>query len=215
MTAPEIYKKYKIIPFLQTHMYRVSAVALYICQHAKEKVPTENIVSACLLHDLGNILKFDFTLFPKEFEPEGVLYWQEVREDFARKYGENVDEATYAIAKEIGVNGKTFECLQSIGFSKICTNAKIADFSLEVPSYSDMRVSPFGVTSLLERLEEAHKRYKNRKHAIGDENIYEKNRACIQQMEKDIFSKTIITPESVIEDNVYPLLESLKKFEIV
>ncbi len=196
-------------------MYRVSAVALYICQHAKEEVPTENIVSACLVHDMGNILKFDFSLFPKVFEPEGIPYWQAVRADFEKKYGPHEDDATYAIAREIGVSEKTYACLKSIGFAKICINAAFSDFSSQVPSYADMRVSPNGIVSIQGRLEEAHERYKNRRHALGDIEAYEKNRACIPQLEQAIFSKTRITPESITPENVYSLLDGLKHFKIV
>ncbi|MDD5050841.1 MAG: HD domain-containing protein [Candidatus Pacebacteria bacterium] len=213
-TISEIYTKYKIVPFLQMHMYRVAGVALYICQHAKEKVLTDNIVSACLLHDMGNILKFDFTIFPEVFEPEGISYWQKVRDEFL-KYGKDENEATHAIAKEIGVSEKTYEYIVSVGFSKIAENFASNDLGKQIPTYADMRVSPHGVVSMEERLAEGHKRYKNRKHAIGTGDVFEKNRKAFYDIEKNIFSKTSLAPESITSEVIHPLLEDLKNFKII
>ncbi|MDD5357495.1 MAG: HD domain-containing protein [Candidatus Pacebacteria bacterium] len=215
MEISAIYKKYKIIPFLQIHMYRVAGVALYICQNLKEKIPTGNVISACLLHDMGNILKFDFTIFPEVFEPEGISYWQKVKTEFSQKYGEDEHTATLAIAKEIGVSQKTYEYLLSIGFSKIAQTFASSDLGKYIPTYADMRVSPHGVVSIEERLAEGHKRYANSKRPFVGKEFFEENKARLYEMEKDIFSKTTIAPESITPEAIYPLLGDLKNFNIV
>ena len=71
MTILEIYEKYKIMPQLRTHMLRVAAVGKIVCDAVNEKVKqnrgefvnTKNVVTACLLHDMGNIIKFDLNYF--------------------------------------------------------------------------------------------------------------------------------------------------------
>ncbi len=55
MSIGTIYKKYKIMPQLQEHMFRVAAVALLICENFEDSLPKEDIVTACLLHDMGKI----------------------------------------------------------------------------------------------------------------------------------------------------------------
>lgn len=198
------------------HMYRVAGVALYICRNAKEKTDTENIVSACLLHDMGNILKSDFSFFPEVWKEKGIPYWQGVKEDFQKRYGKNEDDATYAIAKEIGVSEKTYEYILSLGFSKMCAILGSGDLSKEITAYSDARVYPYGVVSVDERLRDGKKRYANSKHhAIANRDMFEKNCACLYEMEKDIFGRTTITPESINSENINPLLEELRKFKIV
>ena len=57
MNIQEIYTKYKIMPSLQLHQYRVAGVAMYLCERVKMKIDTDNIIAACLLHDMGNIIK--------------------------------------------------------------------------------------------------------------------------------------------------------------
>ena len=65
MTILEIYEKYKIMPQLQEHQLRVASVAKTICDHLLVPVHTDHVVSVCLLHDMGNILKFDLQKFPQ------------------------------------------------------------------------------------------------------------------------------------------------------
>ena len=82
MKISEIYRKYRIPPQLQLHQLRVASIAKYICDNLKVPVDIEEVVSADLLHDMGNIIKFDLSLFPEYLEPEGLEYWQGVKNDF-------------------------------------------------------------------------------------------------------------------------------------
>jgi len=65
-TITEIYEHYNIPPWLQEHMLRVSAVSSIICDQLGDKVRKHEVVSACLLHDMGNIIKFDFDSSQKQ-----------------------------------------------------------------------------------------------------------------------------------------------------
>ena len=75
VTIQEIYTHYQIMPVLQQHMLRVAGVTDLICQLAGDKVDSHNVVIAALLHDSGNIIKFDLQRFPHFLEPEGLDYW--------------------------------------------------------------------------------------------------------------------------------------------
>ena len=66
MKIKDIYSKYNIPPNLQLHMFRVAAFADILCDnHKKVDFDKEIIIKSCLLHDLGNIIKFDFDNFPE------------------------------------------------------------------------------------------------------------------------------------------------------
>lgn len=69
-TISQIYDRYQVLPALQLHMLRVAAVAQLICSSHHRALPTDHIISCCLLHDIGNILKFDLTYYPEFLEPE-------------------------------------------------------------------------------------------------------------------------------------------------
>src|SRR5436305_1624080 len=106
----EIYEKYKIMPNLQLHQLRVAAVAKKISDNLVTQVDKAAVVEACLLHDMGNIIKFNLSKspqFPSFLEPEGLKYWQAVKDDYLQKYQtEDEHQATLAIAKEIGASAK-------------------------------------------------------------------------------------------------------------
>ena len=72
----EIYKEHNVMPNLQEHMLRVAAVASLICDNCTEKLNKEDIITACLLHDIGNIVQFQLSYFPEFNKPQGIEYWQ-------------------------------------------------------------------------------------------------------------------------------------------
>jgi len=81
MNIIQVYAKYQIMPELARHQLRVAGVAQTIVQACQERLDEDSIVTACLLHDMGNILKFDLTRFPEFLQPEGLDYWQQVQLD--------------------------------------------------------------------------------------------------------------------------------------
>lgn len=115
MTIQDLYEKYHIMPNLKLHQLRVAAVAQTICESFDILVDTETVVQACLLHDMGNIVKSDFSVFPDSFYmPEGKVYWQKIKEEYVTKYGTNDHHATIEIVQELGVSEKVIECIDGI-----------------------------------------------------------------------------------------------------
>ena len=141
----EIYKKYKIMPSLQLHQLRVAAVAKLVGENMNVEINLDGLIKACLLHDMGNIIKFKLDLFPEFLKPEGLSYWEDVKQEFVYKYGNDEHTATYKIAEEIGLNSREMEILKSIGFSKAIENLEHDDYTRKIACYSDHRVSPNGI----------------------------------------------------------------------
>lgn len=211
MTIAEIYQAYQIMPNLQQHMFRVTGVAEQVCQHLQAHVERENILRACLLHDMGNIIKFDLQYFPEFLEPEGLEYWQQVKDEFIQKYGKNPHHATIAIVTELGASDRIKELIDAVGFNLAKKNFESDDFSRKVCAYADMRVAPHGVVSLSERLEDGRKRYE----AKGDHNTFSYVMgAFLKKIEKQLFEKMDIGPEDVTEKSVTPLTEKYPALEL-
>ena len=78
MKISEIYEKYKIMPQLQEHMLRVTAVASLIAGKFGKKLDKRTIITATLLHDLGNMAKIKLGTFPEFVQLLGVDYWEKV-----------------------------------------------------------------------------------------------------------------------------------------
>lgn len=105
MTIQQIYDEYKIPPFLQLHQLRVAAVAKMLCDAGLDVVQERDMIKTCLVHDMGNIIKFDMDMFYESWDPEGTAYWNGVKDDFKRRYGGDEMRATLNIIEELGLNG--------------------------------------------------------------------------------------------------------------
>lgn len=213
MVISEIYKKYKIPPNLQLHQLRVAAVASLICHGFIEELNTKAIITACLLHDMGNILKFDFNAFPEFTKPEGVEYWESVKKEFKSKYGEDEHVATVEIIKEIGAGNDIVALVGSMGFASAQGNYSVDDYTRKICAYCDMRVAPNSVATLDSRLSEAKNRYVYQRKR-WTETEFEFNSGFWHQIEGQIFEKCNISPEEINDESANPLTEVLKSFEI-
>lgn len=215
MKASEIYTQYKISPFLQLHQLRVAAVSKMIADHFEGALDTRALVIAALFHDMGNILKSDFSVFPASCEPEGIPYWEKVRVDFARRYGPDEHHATIAIAHELHLPLQAVQYIEGVGFSKLELTRDTLSYEQKIVEYADCRVAPQGVRSLDERFTEAYGRYLNKPGAV--ESDPERYRAVVEaahEVERQIFAKTSIKPEDVTEEKIQPLIEELRDFKI-
>lgn len=210
-TISEIYKEYKIFPRLEAHMLRVAAVASMICDHIDEPLDKNLIVTTCLMHDLGNIIKSKFEYF-SDFSTTELQYWNGVKEDFIKKYGQNEHHANLAIIREIGMPQTVVDLADQFHFSLTCVRKDGGDMYAKIATYSDHRVAPNGVVSYLDRVEEAKKRYENTPDF--QEGTRQRLVSCGLEVEKQIFSKCKIKPEDINDKTVAPIIKKLRDFVI-
>ena len=198
---------------LSEHMLRVAAVASLICDNFNESLPKEEIISACLLHDMGNIIKFKLDYFPEFNKPEGLEYWQNVQSEYIQKYGDNEHEAIIKIMKELDLSKNIIELADSNQFSLLCRQRDAEDMSVKIIHYADSRVGPYGVLSYSERMDDAKKRYENHKNLVHEE---ERLRliTCGEDMEKQIFTKCKIKPGDINDETVKSIILELRNFVI-
>jgi HD superfamily phosphodiesterase len=217
MKISDIYKKYDIIPSLQLHHYRVTAVAHMICDNwiRENKPDFKDIITACLLHDIGNIIKFNLDAFPKLLQPKGKKYWQKVKNQFIKKYGKNEHEATHLIAKEIGISTRAMELIHSVGFSKSVENYKTKDYSKKICAYSDQRVAPFGIITLKERMLEGRKRFRLNKGPICGKDPFNLYASKLAKIEQQIFRNTSIKPSDITDKSSQKIIKTLSHFQII
>lgn len=214
MKIQKIYDKYKIMPNLQEHQLRVTAVASIICDNFQKPIDKKSIISACLLHDIGNIVKSDLQRFPEFLKPKGLKYWERVKSKFIEKYGNDDHLATYKIIEEVGVNQKTIKIVKAFGFSKGDKTYKINDFNIKIAVHSDHRVSPYGITSLKERFTEARKRYVDVPNPKLSAKEFDQLVVVWSKIEKQVFYHCKISPVDINDKNVTPLISKFRNFEI-
>ncbi len=242
MKILDIYKQYKIMPQQAEHMLRVAGVARIICENisspssyastvakamadkkaSKDRHPpfwkrggeqdSRDIIIACFLHDMGNIIKFDFSQTKKLINQDIDLdYWRGVQKEFREKYGSDEHIAHLQIARELGVSERVVELIGAISFLGAPKNAREEDLGKKICQYADDRVSPFGVVSLEERLLDLRSRYTNHSGQTPDREAFEN---ALRQMEQQIFKHSKIKPEEITEMKAQEQVVELKNFEI-
>ncbi len=233
MEIMEIYEKYNVMPNLQEHMLRVAAVGKIICDEINKSnenkivggiegrniVDTQSVVTACLLHDMGNIIKFDLNYFPEFLEPQGLEYWQNVQNEYFEKYGKDEHVATLEIAKEVLENNKdkenVLEIISAIGFGKSIKNAQAeTKMEFKIAQYCDQRVGPHGVLSLEDRIADGRKRYAEKMSKSINGREFENLAQALKNIEGQIFAKTSIISSSISDQTTNLEIEYLKKWEI-
>lgn len=169
------------------------------------------MVLACLLHDIGNIVKFDFAVFPETTAEKGLEYWQKIKAETIKKYGKDSHTATHNMLKELGVLERVLELVNSIGFSQAKENMESQDFAKKICAYADMRVLPRGVGSLEERMADLRVRYKNHPEGAKNREVFEES---LREIEKQIFLYCKLKTEEITEEKVKQELGRLKNWEI-
>ncbi len=225
MTILEVYEKYKVMPQLREHQFRVAGVASVIIDNLLPITDKEEVVAACLLHDIGNIIKFDLSK-SKNLLSRGagsgfagnvdldLDYWQKVKDEFVEKYGEDEHVASVAIAKELGVSNRVLELVDCVGFEQAEGNLKSGDLGKQICAYADMRVMPKGVRSMEERFADLRVRYAHRNNEWGGPDKRYTFERSLREIEKQIFKKCKITPGDITEETVQSVMLELKNFEI-
>lgn len=218
-TAGDIYQQYKIMPNLQLHQLRVAAVGKIVCDNfnppAGTHINAQDIVLACLFHDMGNILKFDLTVFPEALEPEGLAYWESVKKEFEEKYGKEQHSASKAIGREIGLPQSVLDIIESIRFSNLEEILAEPSFERKITEYSDCRVAPYGITSVRERFLDGRKRYiRHFPNAAENDEHYNALTRAGYEIEKRIFQHMPLSPEDINDESAAPHIEALRSYPV-
>ena len=213
-TILDVYQTYHIPANLQEHMLRVASVAAMLAD-AVVGVNKHDVVLACLLHDLGNILKInmDNYLFPEALEPEGLEYWKDIQSQVRQQYGSDVHKATLVMVQELEVGKRVEELVGAIGFLQAVGNAASTDVDRKICSYADMRVVPAGVVSLGDRFLDLRKRYRE-KQKLGSEAAVEIFEESLRKIEQQLFNHALIAPSAITEAAVQGLLPTLRAFAV-
>lgn len=202
------------MPTLQLHQLRVAAVGQILCDSIPDFKDTKEVVTTCLLHDMGNIIKFDLNYFPEFLKPEGLEYWQKVKDEYIQKYGNDEHHATQDIIAELVGSGKIREYADQVGFSKLQETKDETSLAKKICAYSDMRVGPHGVILIEERVTDGRKRYEGRKDKTVGSDKYEVLVNALKEVEKQIFGTVTIKPEDITDELVNEKIAELRSFVI-
>lgn len=211
MTITEIYEKYHNPPHLQMHQLRVAAVATLICQDIPDFPESKETILGCLLHDVGNLIRYKS--FPQDeewvFEKE-PNYWENAKQELIDKYGDNEDVAAIQIATELQIPTSAINVIRAIDLtSNIDQITTPGGF---IGNYSDCRVSPSGIVSIKERVSDLIKRY-SADFAASQGGVEGTLRYRID-LEERVQVLTSRDLSHICDELAAPVIEKLKKYEI-
>lgn len=177
MKIKEIYEKYKIHPNLIAHQIRVAKVANLILNNwSGLELDKNKILKLCLIHDLGNIVRM-------KIEDD---YWNKIKAEIIEKYGDEDDLVTIKILKECGVGDGFSDIILAKRFINSVRIEKSDDWYLKILLYSDLRVTPYSVASLKERLDEVISRRKDLSENSEIENLCKANFDIEKQIQENV-----------------------------
>lgn len=204
MTVLEAYVELEIPPNLQEHMLRVGALLSILSEHwVGGKIDVKALVLAGLFHDLANILKFDFDK-PELLGKEALKSadWKQVQTKVRDRYGDDLHRATLMMGKEIGLGDSVLRIIEGMEWDRTHIVLKQGDWEVALAIYADMRVGPFGILPLRQRLDDLHHR-----RAQPD---FEKTLQGALELEKTIRGLTKLSPGSITKSDVEQRFESLR-----
>ena len=152
-------------------------------------------------------IKFDFSK-PSLFKEEAdkVEYWKKVQLHFVEKYGPNIHEATQAIAKEVELAPHVVGLIKKLEWENIQRVIDNQDFESAITIYCDMRVGPYGILPLQDRLNNLKVRTTFTDHAF-----YEKAAPRLET----VLQKYVSLPLNGINDiQLTDRFEALLKLEV-
>jgi hypothetical protein len=165
MTIKDVYAKYQIMPQLSLHMRRVAGVGKLILDGWKGEIDRDLVIRTLLLHDMGNIVKFDLSEAGqqklKSAEVVDLPYWRKVQQEFWDKYGHDTHEVTKQINLELGQHDVIAVMEQELAGYAAGYPDRLMEQSwpAKILGYSDVRVTPVGVVPMKVRIEDLYARY--------------------------------------------------------
>jgi hypothetical protein len=212
----EVYAAYRIMPGLQLHQLRVAAVGKMICSSMDIAVDAETLLQACLFHDMGNIIKSDLDIFPALLGPGGKEYWQKVKDEYIATYGNDEHAAALSICHEIGLSEDVCALVDDTRFSRLEAARDNAPFEPKVLKYADLRVGPFGILPMVDRIEDGRVRYAEKKGYNTPEGHerFERSKRAAQEIERQIFAHCSINPGDITDASVEPMVPALREYSV-
>jgi hypothetical protein len=186
MNILTIYEQCKIPENLQLHMLRVAAVGKIICDHSSiQSIDSNLIIKTLLLHDMGNIIKFNFSntsMFSQEDRAK-VDSYKTTQAEFMRKYGNDADVATIQIIKEITSDERIIELCKNCHGEMAHKYVNGEFWNERISYYADMRSGLNGILSVDQRFDDLKNRYPDELEKLEDYHIAcKKIEARIQDM---------------------------------
>ena len=204
----EIYHSFGIPEKLQMHMLRVAACSKLIVRNWNgENLDAEMLYRVLLLHDMGNLVKIS----------ENEYNCQSFRKNRAHYYslfGYDDHAVSLQIGKELGLSEKELKLMEDKVFVNNEYILSCDSFETKIGAYCDQRVAPDGVLPLLDRLNQAKIRYKNKPNSSMNNPKTDYLIECAVKIEKQVMNNCLIKPKDVNDTSISEYIEQFRRYQL-
>ncbi len=219
----DIYQHYLIPSNLAEHMLQTAALGQIICQHwqqNKTDLQQSLVLTTLLLHDMGNLIKFklDKTANKQQRQVAQLLTadqnWQQQQQAMIAKYGSSCEQANSIILQELGLN-KAAQLLKRHNFDRLHTLIdQPGHWQEKIIFYCDLRFTPFGLSSVPERIQDLKERYQSQNPNWRDAAIVRQRLDDSLQLEASLNQYTKIDLKHIADSSIKPLVQQLRQYPI-
>ncbi len=206
------------MPRLKEHMIRTAAVGWHIAYHWKNatEIDPNIIVQVLLLHDTGNIIKFNLEGFPDLLGDEAprLQYWKDIQKSYIETYGNDEHKAIVQIAREIDIDTNVEDTLEALVANGIKATYDSDDWNRKICMYADLRCAPFSVVDVNTRFDDIIARYKGRDHELGDIEKTEAKRKVCLLLEEQLQQHVTIDLKGIAERDVQQYYDMLSHYTV-
>jgi len=191
----QIYKRFNIPENLARHMLWVAQIGVETIENwVGPNIDQENIISVLLLHDIGNIIKFELhsNEAKKNYSQRELEKLLPIQKKMIALYGNNADIANISILEEIGVNKDVIQLLTNHSFDYLPTLLDSENWNEKIVFYADLRVAPWGIVPLKKRVENLRDRYSHRNQQWKNKTTYSNWLNWSNKLEKQLNQQTSI-----------------------
>jgi len=199
------------------HMLWVTSIgALAIENWSGSAIDQNQVISALLLHDIGNVIKFELgssqvkKLYSKQ-ELEKLVIVQKQMIDL---YGDNADIANILILKKLRVDKQIIQLLDNHSFDFLPTLLDSENWNEKIVFYSDLRVAPWGIVSVTQRIKNLKERYCHRNPDWNNNSLYKKWLNWSTQLEDQLNQHTKIDLKSLSQHQIEEKVLELSDYQI-
>ncbi len=157
----QIHTNFQTPKNLQEHMLRVAGLAKIITKNwTGDVINSEAIIQSCLIHDIAKPLHFDLTKQAQfgmtETEVEAL---DNLQKRLVTDYSPIEHQAVLKICQEIGYSADAIRLVDNLEWENVPKFLEGNDLESLIPIYCDMRISPYGIKSLSDRIDDLKTRY--------------------------------------------------------
>lgn len=218
----QIYQNYQVPPNLQQHMLRVGAVGKLALDHWQgEKIDKQHILDALLVHDMGNLIKFELDkqqskkmLKTTKKTKASTKNWKKIQQQMIERYGSNADRANELIAQELSLHQRTQKLLMHHSFERLVEIAPENHWEEKLVFWADLRIAPQGLVSAEARIQDLKDRYEHRDERWADSSLYNLWLKTAITIERQLNQRTSINLQEITQQDLEPIVEQLTAYQL-